>query len=119
MWTSRRSQSHLRKSARRCDVAGLPEGKGIGLSARIVDDAASRPPRSRAWTGAGTCVLGQPGAGHGLQDSRSGGGEAAQGALLPGAARSRVCGKNGRSAVRLSQGEAAEECRSRVEEEAE
>jgi hypothetical protein len=32
-----------------------------------VDDAASRPPRPRARTGAGTCVLGQPGAGHGLQ----------------------------------------------------
>ena len=33
------------------DVAGVPEGEGSGLSARIVDDAASPPPRPRAWTG--------------------------------------------------------------------
>jgi transposase len=36
----------------------------------------------------------------------------------PGTARSRVCGKDGRSAVRLSHGEAAEEGRSRIAEEA-
>src|SRR5437016_8735400 len=47
-----------------------------------------------------------------MQDSRSRGSEAAQGALLPRTARSRVCGKDGRSAVRLSHGEAAEEGRS-------
>src|SRR6266513_1763975 len=60
----------------------------------------------------------QPGPGHGMQDSRSRGSEAAQGALLPGTARSRVCGKDGRSAVRLSHGEAAEEGRSRIAQEA-
>src|SRR2546421_12885360 len=54
-----------------------------------------------------------------MQDSRSRGSEAAQGALLPGTARSRVCGKDGRSAVRLSHGEAAEEGRSRIAQEAE
>src|ERR1700746_60970 len=59
-----------------------------------------------------------PGPGHGLQVSRSRGSEAAQGALLPGTARSRVCGKDGRSAVRLSHGEAAEEGRSRIAQEA-
>src|SRR5208283_3737618 len=37
-------------------VAGVPQGEGPRLSPRIVDDPASRPPRSRAWTGAGTCV---------------------------------------------------------------
>src|SRR5437899_6221583 len=50
-----------------------------------------------------------------MQDSRSRGSEAAQGALLPGTARSRICGKDGRSAVRLSHGEAAEEGRSRID----
>jgi hypothetical protein len=33
-------------------VAGVPEGEGPRLSPRTVDDPASRPPRSRAWTGA-------------------------------------------------------------------
>jgi hypothetical protein len=37
-------------------VAGVPEGEGPRLSPRTVDDPASRPPRSRAWTGAGTCM---------------------------------------------------------------
>ena len=35
------------------DVAGLPQGEGTGLSARIVDDAASGPPCARAWTSGG------------------------------------------------------------------
>ena len=30
------------------DIAVVPEGEGAGLSARIVDHAAARPPRSRA-----------------------------------------------------------------------
>src|SRR5882757_8466804 len=47
----------------------------------------------------------QPGAGHGVQNPRPGRGEAAQSAILPGTARSRLCGKDGRSAVRLSPGE--------------
>jgi hypothetical protein len=46
-------------------VAGVPEGEGSRLSPRIVDDPASRPSRSRARTGAGTCVPRQSGAGHG------------------------------------------------------
>jgi hypothetical protein len=32
-------------------VAGVPEGEGSRVSARIVDDSASRPSRSRARTG--------------------------------------------------------------------
>ena len=88
---------------------GLPEGEGPRLSARIVDDAASRLPCPRAWTGAGTCVPRQPGAGHGVQNPRPGRREAAQSALLPGAPRPRLCGKDGRSAVRLSPGENPEE----------
>ena len=48
-------------------VAGVPQGEGPRLSPRIVDDPASRPPRSRARTGAGTCVSRQSGAGHGVQ----------------------------------------------------
>src|SRR4029434_3701299 len=89
-----------------------------GLCAGIVADAHPAPPRPRAWTGGGACMPRQPGPGHGMQDSRSRGSEAAQGALLPGTARSRVCGKDGRSAVRLSHGEAAEEGRSRIAQEA-
>src|SRR5215216_8204355 len=38
------------------DVAGMPEGEGAWLSARIVDDAASGPPRSRAWSAATTSL---------------------------------------------------------------
>src|SRR5580693_8474682 len=41
-----------------------------------VDDPASRPPRSRAWTGAGTYVSRQSGAGHGVQNPRPGGEDA-------------------------------------------
>ena len=51
----------------------------------------------------------QPGAGHGVQNPRPGRREAAQSALLFGAPRPRLCGKNGRSAVRLSPGENLEE----------
>ena len=87
--------------------AGLPQGEGTGLSARIVDDAASGPPCARAWTGGGACVPWRAGAGHGLQDPQRAGGEAAQGALLPGTPRSRVQGQDGGGAVRLSQGEAS------------
>src|SRR5271170_3975620 len=101
------------------DIVGVPEGEGTWLSPRTVDNAASGPPRSRAWTGGGAYVPGQPRAGHGVQDPRPGGSEAAQSAILPGTARSRLCGKDGRSAVRLSSGENLEEGGGRVEEEAE
>src|SRR3974390_421361 len=97
----------------------MPKGQGLWLSARIVDDAAIGPPRSRARAGGGAYLPGQAGAGPGVQDTRPGGGQAAQSALLPGTPRPRVCGKDGRSAVRLSQGEAAEEGTNRGEEEAE
>jgi hypothetical protein len=55
------------------------------------------------------------GAGHGMQDPRPGGGEAAQSAILPGTARSRFCGKDGRGAVRLSPGENPQAGGARVE----
>src|SRR5271154_93577 len=96
------------------DIVGVPEGEGTWLSPRTVDDAASGPPRSRAWTGGGAYVPGQPRAGHGVQDPRPGGSEAAQSAILPGTARSRLCGKDGRSAARLSSGENLEEGRARA-----
>src|SRR5258705_5132911 len=94
------------------------KAKELGYPHELWTNAASRPPRPRAWTGGGACLPRQPGPGHGMQDSRSRGSEAAQGALLPGTARSRVCGKDGRSAVRLSHGEAAEKGRSRIAQEA-
>src|ERR1700729_1916424 len=96
-------------------VVGLPEGEGPWLSPRTVDDPASRPPRSRAWTGAGACVSRQSRAGHGVQDPRPGRGEAAQSAILPGTARARLYGKNGRGAVRLSPGENPQAGGGRVE----
>ncbi len=40
-------------------VSGLPQGEGPGLSARIVDDAASGSPRARAWTAEGHACLGK------------------------------------------------------------
>src|ERR1700693_772294 len=43
------------------------------------------------------------------------GGEAAQSAILPGTARSRLCGKDGRGAVRLSPGENPQAGGGRVE----
>src|ERR1700730_18536336 len=82
------------------DVAGVSEGEGPRLSARIVDDATSGPPCPRARTGGGACMPRQLGARHGVQDTRPGGGETAQGAVLPGVPRPRVCGKDGRSALR-------------------
>src|ERR1700724_1323109 len=57
-------------------IAGVPEGEGSGLSARIVDNAASGRSRSRAWTGARAPVSRPFGAGHCVQDPRRGGGEA-------------------------------------------
>src|SRR5262249_57404398 len=39
------------------DVAAFPQGEGTGLSSCIVDDAAARPPRARAWTGLSTTPL--------------------------------------------------------------
>src|ERR1700756_1253781 len=47
-----------------------------------------------------------------------GGRQAAQSALLPGTPRSRLCGKDGRSAVRLSQGQTFEEGGGRIAQEA-
>src|SRR5262245_24997208 len=69
------------------DGLGMPQGQGVRLSARTVDDAASGPPRPRAWAGGGARLPCHIGAGHGVQDPRSRRGEAAQGALLPGAPR--------------------------------
>src|SRR5271167_2611521 len=97
-------------------VAGVPEGEGTWLSPRTVDDPASGPPRPRAWTGGRACMPRQLGAGHGVQDPRPGGSETTQSAILPGTARSRLCGEDGRSAVRLSSGENLEEGGGRVEE---
>src|ERR1700684_44222 len=94
-------------------LAALDEGPR--LPPRAVPPPAPPPPRSRAWTGAGACVSRQSRAGHGVQDPRPGRGEAAQSAILPGTARSRLCGKDGRGAVRLSPGENSQAGGGRVE----
>src|SRR5262249_36360180 len=49
-------------------IAGVPEGEGIGLPARTVDDPTSGPPRTRAWTCRGTWVPARAGSGDGGQD---------------------------------------------------
>src|ERR1700730_14362022 len=54
-------------------VAGVSEGEGPGLSARIVDNAASGRSRSRAWTGGRASVPRPFGAVHCVQDPRRGG----------------------------------------------
>jgi hypothetical protein len=82
--------------------AGVPEDQGPRLSLRTLDDAISGRPRSRARTGRGTRMPRRSGAGHGVQDPRPGRGEAAQSAILPGTARSRLCREDGRGAVCLS-----------------
>ena len=51
-------------------LSGLPQGEGPGLSARIVDDAASGSPRARAWTRRRTRLPRQAGSGHGVQDTQ-------------------------------------------------
>ena len=56
------------------------KAKELGLWPRTVDNAASGPPRSRAWTRGGTCVPRQPRPGHSVQDPRPGRGETAQSA---------------------------------------
>src|ERR1051326_2669094 len=98
-------------------VVGVPESEGPWLSPRTVDDAASGPPRPRPWTEGGPCVPRQPGAGHGVQNPRPGRSEAAQGAILLGTTRSRLRGKDGRGAVRLSPSEDSQEGSGRAEEE--
>src|ERR1700730_3834962 len=86
----------------RAGAAARPQGERPWLSPRTVDDPASRPPCPRARTGRRACVPCRSGAGHGVQDSRPGRSQTAQSAVLPRTARSRLCGKDGRSAVRLS-----------------
>src|SRR6516165_1365940 len=56
------------------------------------------------------------GPGHGLQNSRPGGDQTAQGALLSGTSRRRVRAENGGGPVCLSRGPGPEEGRSQVEE---
>src|SRR5215210_8431171 len=86
-------------------VAGLPESEASGLSARSVDNAAPGPPCAGAWTSAGARVPRQTGPGYGVQNPQPAGGEAAQGALLPGTPRPRVQREDGEGSVRLPQGQ--------------
>src|SRR5690348_6891264 len=97
-------------------VFGVRQGQGARLPARTVDDAAAGPPCARAWPVGGTPMPCQPGPGHGVQDSRPRGNQAAQGALLSGASRCRVRAENGGGPVCLSRGPGPEEERRQVEE---
>src|SRR6478736_2471260 len=59
-------------------VAGVRQGQGPRLSARVVDDAAFGPSCARAWTGGGSRLSRPSGSGHGVQASRPRGNQAAQ-----------------------------------------
>jgi hypothetical protein len=71
-----------RRKPRPVGVAGVRQGQGARLCARIMDDTAFGPPRARARTGGGARMPRPPGARHGVQDPRPRGNQAAQGALL-------------------------------------
>ena len=83
-------------------IAGVRQGQGPRLSARVVDDAAFGPSCARARPGGGSRLSRQAGSRHGVQDPRPGGNQAAQGALLSGTSRCRVRAEDGRGSVRLS-----------------
>ena len=77
-----------------CDKA-----KEHGYLHRAVDDAAFGPSCARAWTGGGARMSRPSGPGHGVQDPRPRGHQAAQGALLLGTARRRVRAEDGTGSV--------------------
>ena len=81
------------------------KAKDLGYPHELWTTRLLATPCPRARTGAGTCLPCQSGAGHGVQNPRPGRSQTAQSAILPGTARSRLCGKDGRGAVRLSPGE--------------
>ena len=58
-------------------VFGVRQGQGARLSARAVDDAAFGPSCARARTGGGSRMSRPSGSGHGVQDSRPRGNQAA------------------------------------------
>src|SRR3979490_3276490 len=74
------------------------------LSARVVDDTVAGTSRTRARTGGGARMSRQAGPRHSVQDTRPGGNQTAQGALLSGTSRRRVRAEDGGGSVRLSRG---------------
>jgi hypothetical protein len=62
------------------------KAKELGYPHEPGDDAAPGPPCAGAWPGSRARLLGQTGARHGVQDTRSPGSEGAQDALLSGTA---------------------------------
>src|SRR5665213_2570686 len=58
-------------------VAGVRQGQGARLSARVVDDAAAGAPCARARVGGGARMSRQPGAGNGVHDPRPTGSQTA------------------------------------------
>src|SRR6201982_2683843 len=82
--------SHDRRSKDLAGGIGVPEGQGIGLSPRAVDHPATRRTRSSTRTDRRASEPGEAGSGNGVQDPGRARGQAAQGALLPGKAGSRI-----------------------------
>src|SRR5690242_18416655 len=82
--------------------AGLRKADAIRLPARAVDDPSAGSACARSRTARRPSEPGQPGPRNGVQDPGSACDQAAPGAVLPGAARSRVRTEDGRGAVRLS-----------------
>src|SRR6478672_4358093 len=97
-------------------VAGVRQGQRARLSARVVDDTAFGPPCAPARTGGGARMSQPFGPGHGVQDPRPRGYQAAQGALLSGKSRRRVRAENGGGSVRLSRGPGPEKSRRQAEQ---
>src|SRR3977135_1750056 len=85
-------------------IAGVRQGQRARLSARVVDDTAAGTSRTRARTGGGVRMSRQAGPRHRVQDTRPGGNQTAQGALLSGTSRRRVRAEDGGGSVRLSRG---------------
>src|SRR5206468_12150024 len=98
-------------------VFGVRQGQGARSSARVVDDTTAGAPCPRAWTAGRTRLSRPSGSGHGVQVSRPGGNQAAQGALLSGTPRRRVRAEDGGGSVYLSRGPGPEKSRRQAEEE--
>ena len=65
-----------RRKPRPVGVAGVRQGQGARLCARIMDDTAFGPPCARARTGGGARMPRPPGARHSVQDPRPRGNQA-------------------------------------------
>ena len=83
------------------------KAKELGYPHELWTTRLSGATRPRTWSSGRSYVPCQPGPGHFVQDPRSAGSQAAQGALLPGTPRPRVRSEDGGGSVRLPRGRAS------------